>query len=193
MAGPRPGGGELLSARGQPQNAAPGEAHARPNALQRLRARLGARPDTEHEQGILRLIICALAFVYLLPDALAHHDDLALYVTTTFVALALVIFLWIAYSRRTSAARRVFAQFVDVTAISTCMLLFGESAAPMFLLYLWVTLGSGFRFGAPYLLSELAMSVVGFGSCSTPTGSGARISGWASGCSSACSRSACTS
>jgi len=163
MAGPRPRGGELLSATGQPHKAVPGEARVRPNALQRLRARLGARPDTEHEQGILRLIICGLAFVYLLPDALAHHDDLALYVTTTFVGLALVIFLWIAYSRRTSAARRVFAQFVDVTAISTCMLLFGEAAAPMFLLYLWVTLGSGFRFGAAYLLSELAMSVVGFG------------------------------
>jgi two-component system sensor histidine kinase RpfC len=33
----------------------------------------------------------------------------------------------------------------------------------MFLLYLWVTLGSGFRFGPAYLLSELAMSVLGFG------------------------------
>jgi two-component system sensor histidine kinase RpfC len=163
MAGPGPGGGELLSGKREPQAAAPAEAPARSNALQRLRARLAVRPDTEHEQGILRLIICALAFVYLLPDALAHHDDLALYVTTTFVALALVIFLWIVYSNRISAARRVFAQFVDVTAISTCMLLFGESAAPMFLLFLWVTLGSGFRFGPAYLLSELAMSVVGFG------------------------------
>jgi len=160
MAGPGTGGGNLVSAARELPNA--GDAMPE-GALQRLRARLAARPDTEHEQGILRLVICALAFVYLLPDALAHHDDLALYVTSTFVALALVIFLWIAYSTRISPPRRVFAQFVDVTAISTCMLLFGESAAPMFLLYLWVTLGSGFRFGGPYLLSELAMSVVGFG------------------------------
>jgi two-component system sensor histidine kinase RpfC len=133
------------------------------SALQRLKARLAARPDTEHEQGILRLIICGLAFVYLLPDALAHHDALALYVIGTFLGLSLVIFVWIARSTRISPARRVFTQFVDVVAISTCMLLFGESAAPMFLLYLWVTLGSGFRFGPAYLLSELAMSVVGFG------------------------------
>jgi two-component system sensor histidine kinase RpfC len=139
------------------------KAPAPPGGLKGLRARLAARPDTEHEQGILRLIICVLTFGYLLPEALAHHDALPLYVTSTFLALALVIFLWIAYSTRISPPRRVFAQFVDVTAISTCMLLFGESAAPLFLLYLWVTLGSGFRFGPAYLLSELAMSVVGFG------------------------------
>jgi two-component system sensor histidine kinase RpfC len=133
------------------------------SALQRLKARLAARPDTEHEQGILRLIICALAFVYLLPDALAHHDALPLYVIGTFLSLSLVIFVWIARSTRISPARRVLAQVIDVVAISTCMLLFGESAAPMILLYLWVTLGSGFRFGPAYLISELAMSVVGFG------------------------------
>ena len=37
-----------------------------------LRARLAARPDTEHEQGILRLVISALVFLYLLPDALVN-------------------------------------------------------------------------------------------------------------------------
>ena len=147
----RPATGEGLKLRAQA-----------PSALQRLRARLAARPDTEHEQGILRLIICVLGFAYLLPGALAHHDDLALYATSTFVVLALLIFAWIAWSTKVSPARRVFAQFVDVTAISTCMLLFGEPAAALFLLYLWVTLGSGFRFGPAYLLSELAMSVAGF-------------------------------
>jgi two-component system sensor histidine kinase RpfC len=155
MAGSGTGSGEAVRAEGQ--------APARPSALQRLRARLAARPDTEHEQGILRLIMCVLCFAYLLPGALAHHDAMAIYVPSTFVVLALLIFLWIAYSTKISPARRVFAQLVDVTAISTCMLLFGESGAQFFLFYLWVTLGSGFRFGARYLLSELAMSVIGFG------------------------------
>src|ERR671919_1539444 len=43
------------------------------------------------------------------------------------------------------------------------MAVFGEPAGWLLLLYIWVTLGSGFRFGAKYLISELAMSVVGFG------------------------------
>jgi two-component system, sensor histidine kinase RpfC len=177
MAGPRSGGGELLSAKRERaaltalqagpgrEPAADANAHAlgRPNALQRLRARLAARPDTEHEQGILRLVICVLWLIYLLPRALAHHDPFGLYVMSAFVVLAAVILLWIALSTEISPPRRVFAQFIDVLAISTGMLVFGEPAAPLFLVYLWVTLGSGFRFGPAYLLSELAMSVVGFG------------------------------
>ena len=131
--------------------------------LARLRARLAARPDTEHEQGILRLIITALGALYLLPDALAHRESWPLYVMSTHFALALLIFLRIAYSTNISPARRVFAQFADVAAISWYLAFFGEAGGPLFLLYIWVTLGSGFRFGARYLVSELAMSVVGFG------------------------------
>jgi two-component system sensor histidine kinase RpfC len=129
--------------------------------LQQLRTRLAARPDTEHEQGILRLIISSLVFLYLLPDALTKHDILPLYVMGIHLVLALIIFLRIAYSTVISPARRVFAQFADVAAITWYMAVFGESAAPLFLLYIWVTLGSGFRFGPRYLVSELAMSVVG--------------------------------
>jgi len=128
-----------------------------------LRARLKARPDTEHEQGILRLVISSLVFLYLLPDALLKHDTLPLYVMGIHLVVALIIFLRIAYSMNVSPARRVFAQFADVAAISWYMAVFGEPAGWLFLLYIWVTLGSGFRFGARYLVSELAMSVLGFG------------------------------
>jgi two-component system, sensor histidine kinase RpfC len=128
-----------------------------------LRARLAARPDTEHEQGILRLVITALGALYLLPDALSHLETWPLYVMSVHFALALGIFLRIAYSTNISPARRVFAQFADVAAISWYLAFFGEAGAPLFLLYIWVTLGSGFRFGPRYLISELAMSVVGFG------------------------------
>ena len=163
MAGPGTGGGELVSGEPEPQSAVAGAAPARANALQRLRARLAARPDTEHEQGVLRLIISSLVFLYLLPDALTKHNTLPLYVMGIHLVLALAIFLRIAYSTRVSPVRRVFAQFADVAAITWYMTVFGESAAPLFLLYIWVTLGSGFRFGPRYLVSELAMSVAGFG------------------------------
>jgi two-component system sensor histidine kinase RpfC len=140
------------------------EAQAPPRGLfGGLRARLAARPDTEHEQGILRLVISSLVFLYLLPDALTQHDLWPLYVMGIHLVLALYIFLRIAYSTEISPARRVFAQFADVAAITWYMAVFGESAGPLFLLYIWVTLGSGFRFGPKYLISELAMSVVGFG------------------------------
>src|SRR2546426_6946353 len=128
-----------------------------------LRARLAARPDTEHEQGILRLVIGGLLVLYLLP----HTDDavergLILYVGGAQLVVSLLIFLRIAYTTHVSPARRVFAQFADVATISAYMAICGEWAAPLFLLFLWVTLGSGFRFGTRYLVSELAMSVGGF-------------------------------
>jgi len=104
MAGPGSGGGGLVS--GEPEAGAP---PARANALQRLRARLAARPDTEHEQGILRLIISSLVFLYLLPDALTKHNTLPLYVMGIHLVLALAIFLRIAYSTNVSPARRVFS------------------------------------------------------------------------------------
>jgi two-component system, sensor histidine kinase RpfC len=132
-------------------------------SIAQLRARLAARPDTEHEQGILRLVISSMVFLYLLPDALLQQDTLPLYVMGIHLLLALIIFFRIAYSTNVSPARRVFAQFADVAAISWYMAVFGEPAGWLLLLYIWVTLGSGFRFGARYLLSELAMSVVGFG------------------------------
>jgi two-component system sensor histidine kinase RpfC len=131
--------------------------------IAQLRGRLAARPDTEHEQGILRLVISSLVFLYLLPDALLKQDTLPLYVMGIHLVLALIIFFRIAYSTNISPSRRVFAQFADVAAISWYMAVFGEPAGWLFLLYIWVTLGSGFRFGAKYLISELAMSVVGFG------------------------------
>jgi two-component system sensor histidine kinase RpfC len=134
-----------------------------PGFVAELRARLKARPDTEHEQGILRLVISGLVFLYLLPDALLKQDTLPLYVMGIHLVLALIIFFRIAYSTEVSPARRVFAQLADVAAISWYMAVFGEPAGWLLLLYIWVTLGSGFRFGARYLLSELAMSVVGFG------------------------------
>ncbi|OGA70340.1 MAG: hypothetical protein A3G83_06225 [Betaproteobacteria bacterium RIFCSPLOWO2_12_FULL_68_20] len=131
--------------------------------LGRLRARLAARPDTEHEQCILRLVIGGLLVLYLLPNADAPERVLILYVGGAQLAIGVLIFLCAAYSTNVSPARRVLAQFADVAAITAYMALGGEWAAPLFLLYMWVTLGSGFRFGAPYLASELAMSVVGFG------------------------------
>jgi two-component system sensor histidine kinase RpfC len=131
-------------------------------ALQRLRARLAARPDTEHEQGILRLVIGVLLVAYLLPFAEEPQRTQILYVGSVQFVVAVLIFLRIAWTSHVSPARRVFAQLADVGAIAAYMAIAGEWAAPLFLLFLWVTLGSGFRFGPKYLVSELVMSMAGF-------------------------------
>jgi len=131
-------------------------------ALARLRARLKARPDTEHEQGILRLVIGALLVLYLLPGTTGRERELIELVGVAQLVVGLLIFLRIAYTTHISPARRIFAQLDDVGTVTCYMAISGEWAAPLFLIYIWVTLGSGFRFGPKYLVTELVMSVIGF-------------------------------
>jgi two-component system sensor histidine kinase RpfC len=130
--------------------------------IARLRARLKARPDTEHEQGVLRLVIGALLVLYLLPGTTGTERELIVYVGVAQFVVGVLIFLRIAYTTHISPVRRLFAQAADVATITCYMAISGEWAAPLFLIYIWVTLGSGFRFGPKYLLSELIMSVAGF-------------------------------
>ena len=131
-------------------------------ALERLRARFAARPDTEHEQALVRVVITLLLVLYLLPGASGPGRDLILYVGGAHFALSLSVLLRILYSPGKSPARRVLAMAGDFATVTCYMVLFGERAAPLLLMYVWVTLANGFRFGASYLLISLGIGVAGF-------------------------------
>ena len=130
-------------------------------ALERLRARLKARPDTEHEQAIVRLAIGTLIGLYLLPGAIAHQHP-TVFVMGGYLATAAIIFLHILAAPGESTTRRVFGALADIATLTAVMAFLGEQAAPLFLVYVWVTLANGFRFGQRYLLLSLALSVAGF-------------------------------
>jgi two-component system sensor histidine kinase RpfC len=127
-----------------------------------MQARRSA-PRHRARAGILRLVIGALLVVYLLPGTTSSEErELVLYVGAVQFVVGVLIFLRIAYTTHISPARRIFAQLADVGTITCYMAISGEWAAPLFLIYIWVTLGSGFRFGPKYLVTELIMSVAGF-------------------------------
>jgi len=132
-----------------------------PGPLNRLRSRLAARPDTEHEQAIVRLVVGALVFLYLLPGATIA--DLEATIMGTYLAVAVLIFGHILAAPGESPARRVLAAVADIGTLTGIMVIGGERAAPLFLIYVWVTLANGFRFGQRYLLVCLVLSVAGFG------------------------------
>ena len=138
-------------------------AEAGPRSLvQRLRARLAARPDTEHEQAIVRLVVGALIVIYLLPGALARQLEPTILVMLGYLVVSAVILVHILASRGESPARRMLGALADLATLSWVMAFLGDTAAPLFLVYVWVTLANGFRFGQRYLLASLALSVVGF-------------------------------
>jgi two-component system sensor histidine kinase RpfC len=138
--------------------------------LRWVRARLAARPDTEHEQAIVRLALGVILFFYLLPGAMvepvanseAGNGRLYLGVMIGYLAFAAVVFAGILLKPGVSVARRLASAVVDVSAVSFFMAHLGVHAAPMFLIYVWITLANGFRFGQRYLLFALALSIAGF-------------------------------
>jgi len=137
--------------------------------LRRLHARLRDRPDTEHEQALVRLAVGTVLFFYLLPEALSGGLDAGIESTSLllpmfgFMVLAAGIFASIVASPGASPVRRVLGAVVDSAATSYFMVRTGVNGLPLFLVYLWIIVGNGFRYGRTYLLNTLALSGVGFG------------------------------
>jgi two-component system sensor histidine kinase RpfC len=134
-----------------------------------LRARLTARPDTEHEQAIVRLLVVGLFFLYFLPQAFTGfetHDWADLHFVIAMVCtllLAGAVFGWICLFPASSPTRRVAAAVLDAGSITFFMYHTGEYGTPLYIVYLWIIIGNGFRYGKPYLYNSLALSIAGFG------------------------------
>ncbi|MCS3903768.1 two-component system sensor histidine kinase RpfC [Methylohalomonas lacus] len=119
------------------------------------------RSDTELEQCSIRLIILAIVFTYLSLNLPAGKEQLILG-GIVFVSLAAIILFALCYlSTQTSVARRLTGMVLDLGA-TTFFMSTMASAAPIFGVYLWVTLGNGFRYGAHYLYLSAVASVIGF-------------------------------
>src|SRR5882672_6968852 len=129
-----------------------------------IRARLRGRPDTEHEQAIVRLLIAAILFLYLLPQAFGGSEsNLPLFgAMICYFTLCGTVFAWIYVFPAASPARRVFGAILDVVSTSAFMYYLGEYGAVLYIAYLVVTFGHGSRYGKPYLYNALVLSVVGF-------------------------------
>ena len=137
--------------------------------LRWVRARLAARPDTEHEQAIVRVAVGVVLFFYLLPGAMNESTGaldtgrIYLAVMFAFLAFAVILFAGVLLEPGVSVTRRLVSAAVDVSAVTFFMAQSGVHGAPMFLIYVWVTLANGFRYGQRYLLFALVLSVAGFG------------------------------
>lgn len=127
----------------------------------RMRGLLAARPDTEHEQAIVRVLVVALLCGYLAPEALAGSDEATIKVMFAYLGISIVLFALILASPGASPARRVAAMVADNAVVTWCMAFLGEHAAPLVLVYVWITLANGFRFGQRYLVMSLGCSVAG--------------------------------
>ena len=129
-----------------------------------LRGRLENRPDSEHQQAMVRLVIQALFFAYFLFSP-ARPDEsllLALLIVLADMLIGLVILAWIMVQPATLHARRVIAMCNDYTFLASLMYVGGETAAPLYVAFLWATIGNGLRYGTRYLAAAVAMAGAAF-------------------------------
>ena len=136
-----------------------------PPMLQSLRDKLASRPDTEHEQAFVRVLVAAVLGLYLIDiQDLAHGGVLRVDVLVYLVyfALSTGILISALTSDRVSQLRRFIALVGDLGMVTWAMSYFEERALALLLVYVWVTLANGFRFGPRYLLLSLGLSVAGF-------------------------------
>ncbi|KGM07156.1 hypothetical protein LP43_0764 [Methylophaga thiooxydans] len=125
--------------------------------------------DTEPEQAIkVRLTIGLFVLLYFaLPWGAEDSFITTLFSTPSLITMgyysgALMIAGAIFLNPRPSPIRRIAGSVLDLTSLSILMFYSGDESVFLFVLYLWVILGNGFRYGTRYLYISLAIGLIGF-------------------------------
>ena len=135
---------------------------------QALKTRLQGRADSEHVQILIRIVIVSLLITYFwfvresVPSE-AEAIGKTFRVLQVSMVAAVALLLWLLISPAINPLRRGMSALHDNAVLSACLILCGELAAPCYGLYLWVTLGYGFRYGPAYVVLSQVLSIAGFG------------------------------
>ncbi len=133
-----------------------------------VRERLRHRSDSEHNQAIVRLVIVSLIGAYCLALNQTGVISAAMFVKVGLIAagyllLSATYFCLILINPAPSPARRLAAMATDVGTLTLFIDVGGIWGTTLYPIYLWITLGNGFRYGLFYLAASAAMSLAGFG------------------------------
>jgi len=132
-----------------------------------LRARLRGRPDSEHEQVLIRVGIAAACLLYLSLTALGDGAAASLAqrcrpLGVAYLAGALALLAHLLYRPGPQPARRFAGMGLDMLTLTVALAVGEATAAIFYPFYLWVTFGMGFRYGRRYLFVSAACSLLSF-------------------------------
>jgi two-component system sensor histidine kinase RpfC len=128
--------------------------------------RLKTSPEREWEQSIVRVVLATLMLGYCLSLQIFATPDERYRVLCSigllflFVALCVVVAIFIDPKRY--QLRRQLTMLFDVSMVSWAMWVGGECVAMLYVFYLWISLGNGFRFGTTALILTSGLSMIGF-------------------------------
>lgn len=124
-------------------------------------SRLKNSPDREHEMSFNRLIFLSLiaSYTFWINPSVPRE---ALIAAMIFALVSAGIAVHIVLRPHQSTIRRIIAIISDLTTASVQLHYVGETSSVLFLLYLWISFGNGFRFGLRFLYIAVAVSVICF-------------------------------
>jgi len=127
----------------------------------------GWRGEPEQEQAVLRTAIIFISFIYLLISWSASKDDVASWTSVMQISSACLAYsvLFLAVTLmwpEPSVLRRIIGIMGDVGITTLVLYLTGPKGGLWYGLFLWVTLGNGFRYGEKFLYLSGATSLLGF-------------------------------
>lgn len=130
-----------------------------------LKLRIKARPDSEFQQSLIRVAIGIIFYLYFSNENLAltaEARQTALLTLVIFIFVSLCLTLATISDLKASPLRRGFSMILDYSVVSSLAITTGEVGTPLHVVYLWATLGYGFRYGPTYLVIAALMAVIGF-------------------------------
>ena len=135
------------------------------SALRWARRRLSGRPDSEHAQALVRLVIAGVLLAYLWGlDRYSPQVQAATMIRVMLLetVLALGIVAAILASPGVSHPRRWVGMLTDYATLATLMLLSPAALSPLYIIIMWVTIGNGLRYGTRYLFAASTLSACAF-------------------------------
>ncbi len=130
--------------------------------------KLTARPDTEHVQAFLRILMSFPHLLYVLSidqwaSPVGAFSLPSLILISSSLLFGGIAFLWhIAVFPDTNYVRRWTGVLYDMVVIGLTIISLGDSGAPVSGMYIWVTIGNGFRYGIHFLYGAAALALLSF-------------------------------
>jgi two-component system sensor histidine kinase RpfC len=130
---------------------------------------LSRRPDSEHEQALIRSVITAILFFYLnwsmsRDGRLDPGEVSLLWICGLYHLVSLGLFLAITFGpAEKSPFRRSLGMAGDLCLTAYGISVVGDMAGPLYVVLLWVIFGNGFRYGRRYLYAASAAGTISFG------------------------------
>lgn len=115
----------------------------------------------EYQQAVWRLLINALTALFV-TTAYDSISNVASVVMCSYTLFAILIFTNIRLNPNPSKKRLLLAMLIDVLVTSLAVYITNDIGAVYIGIYLWLTIGYGFRFGRTMLLATYIASLIGF-------------------------------